>query len=119
MEPVSGARQPPEPQDLHSKDAVESRRSFGLIGAGEASTRHQGAPQAFMHRTGTLDYGIILSGEISLIVDKGEILCHERHVIIQQGTSRAWANRPTAVSRIAFILIDGVLDDSLRRRASG
>lgn len=67
-----------------------------------------------MHRTETIDYGIILSGEIYLIVDAGEMLCREGDIIIQRGTNHAWANRSNRICRIAFILIDGVFDPSLR-----
>jgi quercetin dioxygenase-like cupin family protein len=67
-----------------------------------------------MHRTETVDYGIVLSGEIYLIVDTGEILCRQGDIIIQRGTNHAWANRSTSVCRIAFILIDGEFEPSLR-----
>jgi uncharacterized cupin superfamily protein len=95
-------------------DPAEARRHFELIGAGEASTRHQGAPHPYMHRTETVDYGIILSGEIHLLVDRGEILCRPGDIIIQRGTNHAWANLSSQVCRIAFILIDGAFEESLR-----
>jgi hypothetical protein len=97
----------PETAELRNMDAAEARRHFEMVGAGEASTRHQGAPHPFMHRTETIDYGIVLSGEIYLIVDKGEILCRQGDIIVQRGTNHAWANRSNTVCRIAFVLIDG------------
>ena len=106
---------PPETQEIQNMDAAEARRHFELIGAGEASTRHQGAAHPYMHRTETVDYGIILSGEIYLIVDKGEILCRQGDIVIQRGTNHAWANRSNQLCRIAFILIDGTFDESLSR----
>ena len=105
----------PETHEIRNIDAAEARRHFELIGAGEASTRHQGAAHPYMHRTETLDYGIILSGEIYLIVDKGEILCRQGDIVIQRGTNHAWANRSDQMCRIAFILIDGKFEESLRR----
>jgi hypothetical protein len=105
---------PPETRDMANMDAAEARRHFEMVKAGDASTRHEGAAHPFMHRTETVDYGIILSGEIYLIVDKGEILCKPGDIIIQRGTNHAWANRSSAVCRIAFILIDGVFDPALR-----
>jgi len=104
----------PETPETQNMDAAEARRHFELVGAAEASTRHEGAPHPFMHRTETVDYGIVLSGEIYLIVDKGEILCRQGDVIIQRGTNHAWENRSNEVCRIAFILIDGAFDESLR-----
>jgi hypothetical protein len=105
----------PETQEVQNMGAAEARRHFEMIGAGEASTRHQGAAHPFMHRTETVDYGIILSGEIYLIVDKGEMLCRPGDIVVQRGTNHAWANRSREVCRIAFILIDGTFDESLRR----
>jgi hypothetical protein len=105
---------PPETQEILSMDSAEARRHFELIGAGEASTRHQGASHPYMHRTETVDYGIILTGEIYLIVDRGEILCRPGDIVIQRGTNHAWANRSNQVCRIAFILIDGTFEESLR-----
>jgi hypothetical protein len=105
----------PETQELRNMDAAEARRHFELVGAGEASTSNRGAPHPFMHRTETVDYGIVLSGEIYLIVDKGEILCREGDIVIQRGTNHAWANRSNTVCRIAFILIDGVFEPDLRQ----
>jgi len=104
----------PETRETQNVDAAEARRHFELIGAGEASTRHEGAPHPYMHRTETVDYGIVLSGEIYLIMDKGEILCRQGDVIIQRGTNHAWANRSNEVCRMAFILIDGAFEESLR-----
>lgn len=105
----------PETQEVQNMDAAEARRHFEMIGAGEASTRHQGAAHPYMHRTETVDYGIILSGEIYLIVDEGEILCRPGDIVIQRGTNHAWANRSKEICRIAFILIDGVFEEALRR----
>jgi hypothetical protein len=105
----------PETREMHNMDPAEARRHFELINAGSASTRHQGAQHPYMHRTETVDYGIILFGEIFLIVDKEEILCRQGDIVIQRGTNHAWANRSNAVCRIAFILIDGVYDETLRR----
>ena len=59
-----------------------------------------------MHRTRTLDYAIILSGEIHMLLDDSEIHLKAGDVLVQQGTNHAWINRGTEVCRIAFVLID-------------
>ena len=61
-----------------------------------------------MHRTRTVDYGIVISGEIDMLLDEGEIHLKAGDVLIQQATNHAWVNRGTDVCRIAFILIDAV-----------
>ena len=60
-----------------------------------------------MHKTATVDYAIVLSGEIYAIMDEGETLLRAGDVLIQRGTNHAWANRSERTARIAFVLIDG------------
>lgn len=60
-----------------------------------------------MHRTKTVDYGIILSGEVWLVLDREETLVRAGDIVIQRGTNHAWANRSDKPCRIAFVLIDG------------
>jgi mannose-6-phosphate isomerase-like protein (cupin superfamily) len=59
-----------------------------------------------MHRTLTIDYAIIMQGEIDMLLDDTEIHLEAGDVLIQQGTNHAWVNRGTEPCRIAFILID-------------
>lgn len=104
----------PETEDLKDLSAEEARAHFEMIGAGEASAKAKGdAPHPFMHRTETIDYGIVLEGEIVLIVDKGETTVRQGDVVVQRGTNHAWANRSGKMCRIAFILIDGQFTDGL------
>ena len=66
-----------------------------------------------MHRTETIDYGIVLEGEIVLIMDEGETVVRAGDVVIQRGTNHGWANRSDQICRIAFILIDGAFEPDL------
>jgi quercetin dioxygenase-like cupin family protein len=60
-----------------------------------------------MHRTSSLDYGILLSGGVSLELDEGAITdLHPGDVVIQRGTIHAWINRGTTTARMAFVLLD-------------
>ena len=61
-----------------------------------------------MHRTRTLDYAIIMQGEIDMLLDDSEIHMKAGDVLIQQGTNHAWVNRGTEPCRIAFVLIDAL-----------
>jgi mannose-6-phosphate isomerase-like protein (cupin superfamily) len=61
-----------------------------------------------MHRTRSLDYAIILSGEIDMLLDDREVHLKAGDVVVQQATNHAWVNRTKEVCRIAFILMDGV-----------
>jgi mannose-6-phosphate isomerase-like protein (cupin superfamily) len=59
-----------------------------------------------MHRTRSVDYALILSGEIDMLVDDGEVHLKAGDVVVQQATNHAWVNRGKEVCRIAFILMD-------------
>jgi mannose-6-phosphate isomerase-like protein (cupin superfamily) len=59
-----------------------------------------------MHRTRSLDYAIIMSGEIDMLLDEGEVHLKAGDVVVQQATNHAWVNRGRAPCRIAFILMD-------------
>ena len=60
-----------------------------------------------MHRTDTVDYAVVVHGELTLILDEEETTVRAGDIVIQRGTNHAWANRSTDVCRVAFILIDG------------
>ena len=61
---------------------------------------------SMMHRTRTVDYAIILSGEIDMLLDEGEVHLKAEDVVVQQATNHAWVNRSKSISRVAFILMD-------------
>ncbi|MFT4234269.1 MAG: cupin domain-containing protein [Microbacterium sp.] len=69
--------------------------------------------QSPTHRTASVDYGIVLEGEIVLILDDSEVTLRAGDVVVQRGTDHAWANRSDSVCRVAFILIDGAFDPGL------
>jgi quercetin dioxygenase-like cupin family protein len=59
-----------------------------------------------MHRTDTIDYVIVLSGEIEMEMDDSTIRLKAGDVLVQRGANHAWVNRGTEPARVAFILID-------------
>lgn len=63
---------------------------------------------ASMHTTDTIDYAIVLAGEIWAIMDRDETLLKAGDILIQRGTAHGWENRSTEMARVAFVLIDGV-----------
>jgi len=100
---------PPDDASFASLTPEQIQAHFGEVGAAEASSVHSAtaARHAFMHRTETIDYGIVIEGELTLIMDVGETLLHAGDIVIQRGTNHGWANRSNRHCRIAFILIDG------------
>ena len=75
--------------------------------------------QSPMHRTETVDYGIVLEGELYLVLDNSEVLLKQGDVVIQRGTDHAWANRSDKVARMAFILVDGQFTPELKALVPG
>lgn len=61
---------------------------------------------AHMHRTETIDYVIVLEGEIEMDMDQSTVKLSQGDVMVQRGTNHAWANRSDKRARVAFVLID-------------
>ena len=59
-----------------------------------------------MHRTRSVDYAVILSGEIDMLLDDSEVHLNAGDVVIQRGTNHAWVNRGNQPCKVAFVLID-------------
>ena len=99
---------PPDDARLEALTPEEAKAHFAEVGAADASSHSgSGSKHAFMHRTETIDYGIVLEGELTLILDVGETVVRAGDIVIQRGTNHGWANRSGKHCRIAFILIDG------------
>lgn len=97
---------PPEGDEVRKLTEADAQAHFKSMG-GEASKSEAGAPHPLMHRTQTIDYGIVIEGELTLILDRGETTIQAGDIVIQRGTNHAWANRSGKLCRVAFVLIDG------------
>ncbi|MCX6594722.1 MAG: cupin domain-containing protein [Acidobacteria bacterium] len=98
---------PPEGEAIRKLTGAEAAEKFAEMGDEGAARAAQGAPHPLMHRTQTVDYGIVLAGELTLVMDRGETVVRAGDIVIQRGTNHAWANRTDANCRVAFVLIDG------------
>ena len=86
-------------------------KRYNYVGTGEGTTFRitEWAPghTRFTHRTETVDYAILLSGEIDLELDGGEVVhLKPGDVVVQRGTIHTWVNRGSVPAVTAFILID-------------
>ena len=105
---------PPEGDGIRNMTPEEAAAHFAEVGAGSASNASKaGARHALMHRTETIDYGIVIEGELVLIMDEGETTVRAGDIVIQRGTNHGWANRSDANCRIVFVLIDGTFSEEL------
>ena len=89
--------------------------AFSQIGDAHASTVRADSPHPLMHRTESVDYGVVIDGEMTLVLDQGEVLLRPGSVVVQRGTNHAWANRSTRPCRMLFVLIDGHYSPELAR----
>ncbi|WLH33076.1 cupin domain-containing protein [Pseudomonas sp. FP2196] len=80
---------------------------FAEIGELHAGTGQGAGKHKLMHRTETLDYGIVTEGEVWLVLDEEEVHLKRGDVVVQRGTNHAWSNRTEAMARMVFILLDG------------
>ena len=110
---------PPDDPSFEQMTPEEARAHFAEIGAADASSHTgEGSRHAHMHRTETIDYGIVVEGELVLIVDEGETVVRAGDIVIQRGTNHGWANRSDKNCRIVFVLIDGQFTDGLGEPAA-
>jgi quercetin dioxygenase-like cupin family protein len=71
-----------------------------------------------MHRTETLDVGVVIEGETWLLLDDGsETRVGPGDAVVQRGTNHAWENRSDRPVRMLFVLIDGTIADDVRSAA--
>lgn len=75
--------------------------AMGIDPATQGYARHRNT-----HRTKSVDYAIILDGEIDMLMDDSEVHLKTGDVLIQQGTNHAWVNNSGRNCRVAFVLID-------------
>jgi quercetin dioxygenase-like cupin family protein len=66
----------------------------------------QPGEEPWMHRTDTVDYALILEGELTLVTDRGETLLRPGDVVVQQAANHGWINRTDTPVRMVVVLID-------------
>jgi mannose-6-phosphate isomerase-like protein (cupin superfamily) len=109
----------PESKEIREMTPETAREIFRAMGNENASQHGRGGRHPIMHRTETLDYAVILEGELTMILDEGEVVLKQGDVVIQRGTSHSWANRSDKPCKILFVLIDGVFDETLKQQFGG
>lgn len=95
------------PPDSERLAAIAHESDLPDDGSGRAAATDRNNPRhAGFHKTATIDYAIVLSGEIYAMMDEGEVLLKAGDVLIQRGTNHAWSNRTSEAAVVAFVLID-------------
>ena len=104
---------PPDTEEFLRYGAARMHAAFEEIGDAAASTVKGDSPHPLMHRTESIDYGVVISGEMTLVLDRGETLLKAGDVVVQRGTNHAWANRSGKPCRMLFVLVDGKFDETI------
>jgi mannose-6-phosphate isomerase-like protein (cupin superfamily) len=95
-----------EPEDPEVLKTLDGQAAFAEMGA--ADNIVEDARHPFMHRTDSVDYAVVLSGSITMLLDDSDVELHAGDVVVQRGTNHAWSNRGSETCRIAFVLVDAV-----------
>ncbi len=104
---------PPDSEDFLTNGAQRMQAAFRKIGDESASTVKADSPHPLMHRTESIDYAVVMDGEMTLILDDAETVLRTGDVAIQRGTNHAWANRSGRNCRMLFVLLDGRYDPAV------
>ena len=106
----------PETDDIRNMDPEKAKEVFKAMGAENASTFGQNKRHPFMHRTETVDYAVVLEGEVVMVLDDDEVHLKAGDVVIQRGTNHAWSNRSNKPVKMLYVLIDGEFDEDLKTK---
>ena len=99
----------PDEEWIGTVDQAAVQESMAGL-TGHAVDNSKAALHPLMHRTESIDYSLVMSGECYLVLDDSEILVKAGDVVVQRGTNHSWSNRSSEPCRIAFIMIDGSYD---------
>jgi mannose-6-phosphate isomerase-like protein (cupin superfamily) len=92
------------PPDTAWRQSADAREAFKSIGAGHAPDRKSADPM--MHRTSTVDYIIVLKGEIHAVMEQGETLLRAGDILVQRGTNHSWSVRGNEPCIVAAVLVN-------------
>ncbi|HVB80684.1 MAG TPA: cupin domain-containing protein [Candidatus Binataceae bacterium] len=97
---------PPDKAWVKSADREKAFASMGKSGAKALAHDASASRHPMMHRTQSIDYAIVLAGEIWALMDVGETKMKAGDILVQRGTNHAWSNRSRKPCLVAFVLID-------------
>jgi quercetin dioxygenase-like cupin family protein len=87
-------------------DPADNARVLAEMGLAPPSGGRRAPIHSHMHATDSVDYAIVIEGEIDMLLDDSEVHLNTGDIMVQQGTNHAWVNRSDRPCKIAFVLID-------------
>jgi mannose-6-phosphate isomerase-like protein (cupin superfamily) len=105
------------PPDSAWRNRTDGKVGFKSIGAGHAQDKASADPM--MHKTGTVDYIIVLKGEIHAVMETGEKLLRAGDILVQRGTNHSWSVRGNEPCIVAAVLVSAKPVASPSKKSSG
>jgi quercetin dioxygenase-like cupin family protein len=87
-------------------DPADNAKVLAEMGLAPPSGGRRAPRHSHMHATDSVDYAIVIEGEIDMLLDDTEVHMNTGDIMVQQGTNHAWVNRSDRPCKIAFVLID-------------
>ena len=98
---------PPDDVYKGKVGAKEVQAYFAAMGSPGASTYSAKAPHPYMQKTRTLDFALVIEGEITLVLDLEEVQLKAGDTVVLRGVNHAWSNRSAHLCTVAFSSHDG------------
>ena len=102
-----------EPREPNEREFTIMPAAGHLLRILEVYPLKAGGKRTVMHRTQTLDYVVVIEGELVLLLDDSEVTLKPGDVVVQRGTDHAWENRSDQVARAAFFHLDARFSEEL------
>jgi mannose-6-phosphate isomerase-like protein (cupin superfamily) len=93
---------PPESAD----SKIDAGATFGQLGSSNKPSAADSAKHPTMHKTSSIDYLVVVSGSMHMMMEEGEVELHAGDMVVQRGTNHAWINRSGKPCLLAAVLID-------------
>lgn len=96
------------PPDELYLDGFDRESAFGAMADGHGATETADVRNPTMHQTHSVDYAVVIRGEVYALLDEDEVLLKAGDTLVQRGTLHGWSNRTSELCIVAFVLIDAV-----------
>jgi len=95
---------PPESPDA----PIDAKAAFEQLGSENKPKAADSAKHQSMHKTNSVDYLVVISGEMTMLMEDGETVLKQGDCIVQRGTNHAWVNKSGKPCILAAVLVDSV-----------
>ena len=85
---------------------IDASATFGQLGSTHQPSAADSAKHPTMHKTDSIDYLVVISGSMHMLMEEGEVELHAGDCIVQRGANHAWVNRSGKPCLLAAVLID-------------